>query len=124
VIAGDTNDLKLESILSLDCNFVQIVKKWTMMDPPAILDPIIMTLSKYYQEPVCLEPLDSDQDKNGVRSDHRIVISKPISTINNKPIRNTRKVKVRPFPQSGMTLFTEWLIDQTWEQVYNAESAH
>ena len=94
------------------------------MDPPSILDPIIMTLSKYYQEPVCLEPLDSDPDKNGVKSDHRIVISKPISTNNNKPIRNTRKVKVRPFPQSGMTLFTEWLIDQTWDQVYNAESAH
>ena len=124
VLAGDTNDLKLDSILSLDPNFSQIVQKWTRMDPPAILDPIIMTLSKYYQEPLCLDPLDSDPDKNGVKSDHRIVVSRPISTINNKPIRNTRQVKVRPFPQSGINLFREWLIDQTWDQVYQSESAH
>ena len=66
------------------------------MDPPVILDPVIMTLSKFYQEPVCLDPLDSDPDKNGKKSDHRIVVCKPISTINNKPIRRIREVKVRP----------------------------
>ena len=66
VITGDTNDWKLDSILSLDPNFSQIVKHWTRMNPPAILDPIIMTLSRYYQEPLCLDPLDSDPDKNGV----------------------------------------------------------
>ena len=124
VIAGDTNDLKLDSILSLDSRFVQVVQKWTRMDPPAILDPVIMTLSKFYQEPVCLDPLDSDLDKNGTKSDHRIVVCKPISTINNKPIRRIREVKVRPFPQSGFNQLTEWLIDQTWDQVYEAESAH
>ena len=44
VLAGDTNDLKLDTILSLSPNLVQIVKHWTRMGPPAILDPIIMTL--------------------------------------------------------------------------------
>ena len=62
VLAGDTNDLKLDTILSLSPNLVQIVKHWTRMDPPTILDPIIMTLSNLYQEPVCLEPLDADED--------------------------------------------------------------
>ena len=84
----------------------------------------MMTLSKYYQEPLCLEPLDSDPDKNGVQSYHRIVVCKPISAINNKPIRNTREVKVRPFPQSGLDKLREWFIDQTWEDIYKAESAH
>ena len=84
----------------------------------------MMTLSKYYQEPLCLEPLDSDPDKNGVKSDHRIVVCKPISAINNKPIRNTREVKVRPFPQSGLDKLREWFIDQSWEDIYKAESAH
>ena len=64
-IAGDTNDLKLDSILSLDSNFVQAVQDFTRMDPPAILDPIITTLSKFYQEPLCMDPLDGDQDNNG-----------------------------------------------------------
>ena len=77
VLAGDTNDLKLESILSLSPSLVQIVRKFTRMDPPAILDPIIMTLSNLYQEPMCLDPLDADPHKNGQKSDHRIVISKP-----------------------------------------------
>ena len=124
IIAGDTNDLKLDNILSLDNRFVQVVKKWTRMDPPAILDPVIMTLSKFYQEAECLEPLDSDQDKDGVRSDHRIVVCRPITVINNNSVRQTRTVTVRPFPQSGLDKFRDWFIDQTWEDVYNKESAH
>ena len=32
------------------------------MDPPALLDPIITTMTKFYQEPICLEPLDVDED--------------------------------------------------------------
>ena len=63
VIAGDTNDLKLEPILNLSPRFHQIVQDWTRMDPPALLDPILMTISKYYQVPECLEPLDADPDK-------------------------------------------------------------
>ena len=123
-LAGDTNDLKLDNILSLSPSLVQIVSDWTRMDPPAILDPVIMTLAHLYQKPVCIEPLDADHDKQGTKSDHRIVICKPISVINNKCARVTRKVKVRPFPQSGILKLKEWFIDQTWESVYCAESAH
>ena len=49
VLSGDTNDLNLSSILNLDANFSQIVNEWTRLDPPAILDPVIMTMSKFYQ---------------------------------------------------------------------------
>ena len=124
VIAGDTNDLKLDSVMSLDSRFVQIVKEWTRLNPPAVLDPIIMTLSSFYQEPKCLEPLDCDTDKIGKKSDHRIVLCRPINTINNKSARQIRKVKVRPLPQSGIDQLTEWFIDQTWDQVYSVQSAH
>ena len=123
-LAGDSNDLKLDSILSLDSRFVQMVKKWTRMDPPALLDPIITSLSCYYQEPMCLEPLDADPDKNGVKSDHRIVVARPITIINIKCVRDTRKVKVRPFPESGMQKMKEWFISETWAEVYAATSAH
>ena len=48
-IAGDTNKLKLNSILNLSSNMVQIVKEPTRIDPitgiEAMLDPIIMTMS-------------------------------------------------------------------------------
>ena len=124
IIAGDTNDLKLDSILSLSPNFVQVVRKWTRMDPPAILDPVIMTLSNLYQEAMCLDPLDADLDKNGKPADHKIVLIKPIDVINNRCSRQIRKVKVRPFPQSGISRMRDWFIDFTWEDVFKAESAH
>ena len=94
------------------------------MDPPALLDPILTTLSNFYQVPQCLEPLDSDPDKNGKKSDHRIVVAKPINVINNKTGRESRKVKVRPFTQSGFEKMKKWFIDQTWNEIFLAESAH
>ena len=69
-------------------------------------------------------PLDADPETTGKKSDHRIVISKPISVINNKCARLTRIVKVTPFPQPGMLKMKDWFIDQNWEEVYSAESAH
>ena len=124
VLAGDTNELKLDSILSLSPSLVQIVSDWTRLDPPAILDPVIMTLSHLYQTLQCIDPLDADPDKNGQKSDHRIVIVRPISVINNKCSRVTRTVKVRPFPQSGILKLREWFIEQTWKKVFEAETAH
>ena len=99
VIGGDTNDLKLDLILSVSSNLVQVVQKWTR------------TLANFYQEALCLDPLDPDPDKNGVKSDHRVVLIRPINIINNKSTRTTREVKVRPFPQSGLDSMKEWFID-------------
>ena len=61
---------------------------------------------------------------NEQKSDHRIVIARAINTVNNKCVRETRTVRVRPFPESGMVKMKKWMIDEQWEQVYQAESAH
>ena len=127
-IAGDTNELKLEPILNLSPNFIQVVNKPTRIDSKSglemILDPIITTLSSFYQEPLCLDPLDPDPDKNGKKSDHRIVIFKPINVIQNKSARISRVVKVRPISQSGIDKMRNWLMDQNWKNVYEAVSSH
>ena len=127
-IAGDTNELKLDAILNLNPNLVQVVNKPTRIDAKtgaeAILDPIITTLAHFYQEPLCLDPLDCDPDKNGTKSDHRIVVFKPINVISNETARITREIKVRPIPKSGIDQMRQWLMDQTWNNVYEAESAH
>ena len=124
IIAGDTNELKLDSILSLSPNMNQIVKDWTRLSPPAILDPVITTLSSFYQIPECLDPLDPDPDRNGKPSDHRIVLVKPINVINNKCARTFKKIKVRPFTKSGMKKLKNWFVDQNWKEVFEVESAH
>ena len=127
-IAGDTNELNLNSILSLSSNLVQVVRQPTRIDPvtgsESILDPIIMTLSQFYQEPLVLDPLDPDPDKNGKKSDHRIVLMKPINEINNKSARFTKIIKVRPITQSGIEKMISWMMDYTWDQVYSSESSH
>ena len=61
MLAGDTNDLKLDQILSLSPNLKSLVKKPTRLNPDNILDNIISDMGKWYQSPECLPPLDADQ---------------------------------------------------------------
>ena len=123
-MAGDTNELKLDSILSLSPNLKQVVESPTRLNPPRILDPIITSLSIYYQKPICLPPLDNDPDKDGSPSDHLIVYMKPIDSMNNNPARKKVAVKFRPLTDSGIRLLGQWIQKQTWENLLSAESAH
>ena len=127
LIAGDTNDLNLTPILSLS-PLADSEKKNTRIDPvtsvEALLDPIITSLGPYYQTAQCLPPLDSDPESNGKPSDHRIVVIRPISSINNKSSRYTRSIKVRPITQSGMNTMGNWIRNQHWGDIYEADSAH
>ena len=122
ILAGDTNDLKLDSILSLSPSLKQVVTSGTRNG--VILDPIITTLSGYYQSPVCLPPLDNDPDKNGVPSDHMIVFMKPIDAINNNPARSIKVVTFRPLPESGVREMGNWIVSHDWGKIYRANTAH
>ena len=120
ILSGDLNRMSLNPILSLDPRFKQIVQDPTRLNPPAILDPIIMTLSKYYQKPACLPPLEADSGKS--ESDHLTVVAEPLSAINNKPARVKRQVCVRRTPESGLNQFREWISHHDWADLYQAES--
>ena len=124
VLSGDLNHLKIDTILSLNPKFTQIVRDYTRLSPPAILDPIIMTLPHLYQEPVCLDPLDADENSGGTASDHRIPVARPINTIDNKNNRQGRTITFRPLTNAGFDRFREWIIDEKWSEVYTADSAH
>merc|ERR1711973_946749 len=88
----------------------------------AILDPIISTLGTFYQEPVCLPPLDPDPDTNGKPADHLIVMMNPVDNVNNKPSRTFREVRVRPLRQGGMEKLKNWFQAQEWGEVLEEES--
>ena len=94
------------------------------MDPPAILDPIIMTLACFYQRPDCIEPLEPDCDKSGKKSDHKIVIAKPINKTNPLSVRVKRQIKSRPITSAGIKLMQDFLISESWSEVLISESAH
>ena len=128
IIAGDTNDLRLKSIMDLSPSLVQIVSKPTRTDKTtgkkAMLDPIITTLSQYYQEPQVLGPLDSDPDKNGKPSDHNILLVQPISVFNNKNARITQKIEIRPVTEAGIQQMKNWLSGEDWKTVSNAKTSN
>ena len=57
IFMADKNDLKLDSILSLNQDFKQLVDQPTRENPPQILDVIVTNLGKYYQIPTVEPPL-------------------------------------------------------------------
>ena len=128
IICGDTNDLKIDSILHISKSMKQVVSKPTRVDSVSgvekTIDLIFTTMSNYFQEPDILPPLDNDPDKNGKPSDHKIVVMKPIDMVNNNPARTKREVTVRPLPESGLNKLGEWLRSTNWEKVNIAETAH
>ena len=124
IVCGDTNDLKLDSILQLNPSLKQVVKNPTRMNPPRILDPIITTLSRFYHVPQCLPPLDSDPDGNGKPSDHQMIIMTPISVVNNTPARTNRVITFRPFSNQGQQKMQSWLSKQNWNEVAHEDCAH
>jgi hypothetical protein len=124
ILAGDTNRINLSLILNLSPSLKQVVTSPTRMDPPAILDPIVTTLKDYYQLPVTKPPIENDVDKNGKPSDHLVVIMPPVSDELNCPKRQTRIVKYRPLPQSGIQKMGQWIQKQTWQEIFECSNAH
>ena len=121
ILAGDTNDLKLGNIINLTSNMKQLVSGVTRLNPPAMLDPVMSTLGRFYQQPVCLPPLNPDPDSCGRPSDHFIVLMKPINALNNKSSRTHREIKVRPLPASGLKKFEHWIQNEDWADIMDEE---
>ena len=121
ILTGDTNDLKLGPLLRINSKFKSVVKKHTRiilknLKRSSILDNIITDLHRWYQEPECLPPINSDTEK-GKPSDHLTVVFTPISVLHNMPLRAKRRTILRPITASGLNLFQVWIERETWKQV-------
>ena len=124
IICGDTNDLKLDSILHLNKNMRQVVQDPTRLNPPRILDPIITTLASYYQLPKCLPPLESDFNRNGKPSDHLMVVMEPINMLSNEPARSKKEITYRAFNNENLEKMKSWIKTEDWEKVFKEKCAH
>ena len=124
IIAGDTNRLNLTPILNLSPRFRQVVQVPTRLNPEAILDPIITTLSEFYQDPVTKPPIQNDKDKAGKPSDHLVVLMEPISNSVNCPSRQYRTVTFRPLTESGIAAMGKWLSKETWIGLYSSSDTN
>ena len=128
IIAGDTNELNLDPIFNLNPKLVQVVQEPTRIDKStgkeSVLDTITTTLSSCYQVPKSIDPLDVDNVNHGKKSDHKMVLMKPISGSNQQSARVQRVVKIRPITKKGLEKMTNWLIDEKWMTVFSSISAH
>ena len=123
ILASDSNKLKLSPILDISSSFTQVVKVPTRLDPPAILDTIVTSLSKFYNEPITKPPLQNDPDNlNGKPSDHLIVLWAPISCTIEDKARQYKTVTFRPIPDSGLSSFSKWLISYSWDKLYRLKT--
>ena len=116
--------MNLDTILQLSPNLKQVVQDPTRLNPPKILDPIITTLSRFYQKPECLPPLDTDPDCDGNPADHMMVKMIPLSLINNQCARRKKLVRFRPFNTEKVKKMQEWIDKEEWLEVQEVNSAH
>ena len=117
----DANEMKLDSILQLSSTFRQVVTDFTRLDPPSILDPIITDMPNFYQTPRCLEPLGPNQDSTCVKSDHMIVLLKPVTELENKCSRTYRDIVYRPITESGINKLHDWFQSYKWDNILDTD---
>ena len=123
LICGDTNRLPLSPILNLSPDLKQQVKVFTRLNPPAILDPIITTLSKWYQPPISMPPVDANPGE-GVPSDHLVVLMSPlVSELQSTP-RVYRTVVTRPLNRAGFERFASWVENYEWKEIFESDDAN
>ena len=70
-MGADINDMKLDSLLSLDPSLKQIVQGFTNKNGDKTLDVVITDCHALMQEPTILAPLQVDEGKVGVDSDQK-----------------------------------------------------
>ena len=93
ILAGDTNTLKLDPILTLNNKLKNVITRIYHNNPSQSnnLDNIITDLHMFYQEPDLLPPTDPDLEI-GKPTDHLTIVLKPINVINNTSLRKIRTI--------------------------------
>ena len=112
LISGDKNNLDESKILALNPNFRQLVGQNTRKNK--ILTIVITDLHSYYHNPTVIPPVPVDVPGQGVPSDHNGVLTRPITADNSLRTAVSRKVKIRPLPQSLITKFGDIMVSQDW----------
>ena len=123
LICGDTNRLSLKPILNLSPDLKQEVKVFTRLNPPAILDPIITTLGKYYQPSISMPPVDANPH-SGVPSDHLVILMKPLVSETQLQPRVYQTITSRPFTRAGLEKFAMWIERCDWSEIYGCDDVN
>ena len=115
IISGDWNSLDISFLLSADPSLRQIVKVPTRGSN--ILDIICTNISRFYDDPQIILPLQPGEHGWGAPSDHSGVLATPNTTQNQPLSRNKIKKKIRPLPESLLQTFNNDLSYNNFAQL-------
>ena len=88
----------------------------------ATLEIILTDLHSLYHPPTTLPPLEVDQNKEGVNSDHNIVVMAPLSNGNYEVKRKKKTIKTRPLPISNFAKFEADLQSHSWSELIQTKN--
>ena len=113
MIAGDRNDLSIDSILSIESSLQQMVQFPTHRRKT--LDVGFTNIWKFYNDPVPVHPIPIDDLLKGVPSDHLGVVMTPILNPENPSIRRRKVISFRPKPESKIKDFGREISLMSWD---------
>ena len=112
IISGDRNDLSVDRLKSIDPSLRQTVLKGTR--GPNILTVVLTDLEPFYEEPVIVPPIDIDDPRKGVPSDHNGVVVEPRTRTDN-PVKRTKYARIiRPITTSAINNIGQVLVGENW----------
>ena len=120
LLSGDKNNLDERKILALNPNFRQMVRQNTRQNK--ILTIVISDLHMFYHNPTIIPPVPVDVPGQGVPSDHSGVQALPITSAHSQRTAESRKMKVRPLPESLITKFGDIMVSHDWSFIKQAAS--
>ena len=90
----------------------------------ATLQLILTDLHSFMHPPSSHPPLQVDEWKKGVDSDHQALILAPKASSHFVKKREKRKVLTRPMPESKVNDFCAELTQHNWSNILNSENPH
>ena len=88
-----------------------------------VLDVLLTTVPELYAPPVIVPPVPADDPNKGVPSDHSTAVATPLACSEVGQSSNEYTVRTfRPLPESGITLFGQWVTSETWDNVCSKSS--
>ena len=117
VMGADKKSMDITPLLNCGLRLRQIVDQPTRNG--AILDVLIMNLSKFYNSPIIAPPIKPDDPSQGEPSDNSVPVCIPHTDRFNPPSRTWRSHTFRPLTDSRVRKFGEWLTSKVWHELDN-----
>ena len=121
MVGGDRNCYNIGPILAGGIPRLQNIQQLPTLGGKS-LDILLTNLGPFYAKPEIIPPVECDDPRKGVPSDHLIPIVYPLSNITLGTQAEYIVKTSRPLPASGVREFAQQLIEEDWSAVREQDS--